>query len=73
MSKPRGFAGMKDRKRLHEIAVMGGKAVHAKGTGHEFTSEEARLAGRKGGQATAKKLAWSAKMDQALREEERVG
>ena len=35
-----------ERKR---IASMGGKAAHAKGTAHEFTSSEARAAGRKGG------------------------
>ena len=32
-----------------EIASKGGKAAHAKGTAHEFTPEEAREAGRKGG------------------------
>jgi general stress protein YciG len=32
-----------------EIASKGGIAAHAKGTAHEFTSEEARAAGRKGG------------------------
>lgn len=53
-SKPRGsargFASM-DPKRQREIASEGGKAAHEKGTAHEFTSEEARAAGRKGGQA----------------------
>ncbi|HMA09701.1 MAG TPA: KGG domain-containing protein, partial [Ramlibacter sp.] len=34
-----------------EIASEGGRAAHEKGTAHEFTSEEAREAGRKGGQA----------------------
>lgn len=33
-----------------EIASKGGRAAHAKGTAHEWTSEEARSAGRKGGQ-----------------------
>ena len=47
----RGFASM-DEKKQREIASKGGKASHAKGTGHEFTSEEAAAAGRKGGQAT---------------------
>lgn len=46
----RGFAGMDEEKR-REIASKGGQAAHAKGTAHEFTSEEAREAGRKGGQA----------------------
>jgi len=35
-----------------EIASKGGKAAHQKGTAHQFTSEEARAAGRKGGQAS---------------------
>jgi uncharacterized protein len=46
----RGFASM-DPKRQREIASEGGRAAHEKGTAHEFTSEEAREAGRKGGQA----------------------
>lgn len=46
--KPRGFAAM-DRDRVREIATKGGKAAHAKGVAHQFTSEEAREAGRKGG------------------------
>jgi general stress protein YciG len=33
-----------------EIASKGGRAAHLKGTAHEWTSEEARAAGRKGGQ-----------------------
>jgi len=40
-----------DAAKQREIASKGGKAAHAKGTAHEFTSEEARAAGRKGGQA----------------------
>lgn len=44
----RGFASM-DRAKQREIASKGGKAAHAKGTAHEWTSEEAKLAGRKGG------------------------
>ena len=47
----RGFAGM-DREKQRQISAKGGRASHAKGTGHEFTSEEARAAGRKGGQAS---------------------
>jgi general stress protein YciG len=45
----RGFASM-DRSKQREIASKGGKAAHQKGTAHEWTSEEARSAGRKGGQ-----------------------
>ena len=47
----RGFASM-DRQKQREIASKGGKAVHVKGTAHEWTSEEAREAGRKGGMAS---------------------
>jgi len=49
--KPRGFAAM-DRSLVSAIARKGGKAAHEAGTAHEFTREEAREAGRKGGQAT---------------------
>jgi general stress protein YciG len=49
--RPRGFAAM-DRKLVSEIARKGGKAAHSAGTAHEFTTEEARVAGRKGGRAT---------------------
>jgi general stress protein YciG len=45
----RGFASMTPEKQ-REIASKGGRAAHAKGTAHEWTSEEARNAGRKGGQ-----------------------
>jgi general stress protein YciG len=45
----RGFASMAQDKQ-REIASKGGRAAHMKGTAHEWTSEEARAAGRKGGQ-----------------------
>ena len=48
--RPRGFAAM-DRAKVSEIASKGGKAAHAAGTAHQFTSEEARAAGKKGGVA----------------------
>lgn len=41
-----------DRTKQREIASMGGKAAHRKGTAHEWTSDEARQAGRKGGMAS---------------------
>ena len=44
----RGFAGM-DAERQRQISAEGGRAAHRKGTAHEFDSEEAREAGRKGG------------------------
>lgn len=46
----RGFADL-DQARRQEIASEGGREAHRRGTAHEFTSEEAREAGRKGGQA----------------------
>jgi len=45
----RGFAGM-DSEKQRAIASKGGRAAHERGTAHEFTPEEAREAGRKGGQ-----------------------
>ena len=47
----RGFAGM-DEERQREIASKGGRAAHESGNAHEFDSEEAREAGRKGGQSS---------------------
>ena len=49
----RGFASM-DPSRQRDIASQGGRAAHAKGTAHEFTSDEARVAGRKGGEAVSR-------------------
>ena len=49
----RGFAAMNQEKQ-REIASKGGRAAHAKGTAHEFTSDEARQAGRKGGESVSK-------------------
>jgi general stress protein YciG len=53
-SKPRsrrGFASM-DPNRVRELARLGGQSAHRHGRAHEFTSDEARLAGRKGGLAS---------------------
>ncbi len=47
----RGFASMSAEKQ-REIASKGGRAAHEKGTAHEWTAEEARSAGRKGGQVS---------------------
>jgi general stress protein YciG len=47
----RGFASMSPEKQ-REIASKGGRAAHQKGTAHEWTSDEARVAGRKGGQVS---------------------
>src|SRR3954465_2672612 len=48
-TKNRGFASM-DQHRQREIARKGGRAAHEKGKAHEFTADEARAAGRKGGE-----------------------
>jgi uncharacterized protein len=47
-TEDRGFASM-DPEKQRAIARKGGRAAHEKGTAHEWTSEEARRAGRKGG------------------------
>src|SRR5438309_5818728 len=49
----RGFASM-DPAKQREVASKGGRAAHAKGTADEFTSDEARVAGRKGGEAVSR-------------------
>ena len=51
VKRKRGFAVM-DREKQREIASRGGKAAHLKGTAHEWTGEEAKEAGRKGGVAS---------------------
>jgi len=48
----RGFAGM-DEARQREIASQGGRAAHESGHAHEFSSQEAREAGRKGGESVS--------------------
>ncbi|MDB5231164.1 MAG: hypothetical protein JWN76_1969 [Chitinophagaceae bacterium] len=48
----RGFASMNPEQQ-RQIASQGGRAAHEKGTAHEFNSEEAREAGRKGGEAVS--------------------
>jgi uncharacterized protein len=47
----RGFAGM-DKEKQKQIASEGGRAAHESGNAHEFSSEEAREAGKKGGEAS---------------------
>lgn len=48
----RGFAGM-DEGKQREIASEGGRAAHESGSAHEFSSQEAREAGRKGGESVS--------------------
>ena len=50
----RGFASMSPEEQ-RRIAVMGGKAAHARGTAHEWDSAEAMEAGRKGGLSSKRK------------------
>lgn len=59
----RGFAAM-DRKVVSEIARKGGKAAHSAGSAHQFTSDEARVAGRKGGLTTHAKRREAAQRQQ---------
>ena len=49
----RGFAAM-DAEKQREIARKGGRAAHEQGVAHEWSSEEARQAGKKGGQSKGK-------------------
>jgi len=51
-----GLASMTPEKR-REISSLGGRAANAKGVAHKWTSEEALVAGRKGGQANARRCA----------------
>ena len=48
-----GFASM-DEDRQREIASKGGRTAHERGAAHQFDSEEAREAGRKGGEAVSR-------------------
>ena len=52
-SSRRGFAGM-DPTRQRVIASQGGHAAHDRGAAHEFTPEQARTAGKKGGETISK-------------------
>lgn len=55
LKKRQGFAVM-DPDKQREIARKGGITVHAKGTAHIWSSEEARAAGKKGGAANARRI-----------------
>ncbi|HYO23200.1 MAG TPA: KGG domain-containing protein [Flavisolibacter sp.] len=50
----RGFAAMSP-ERQREIASQGGRAAHQQGVAHEWSKDEARAAGKKGGQASGRK------------------
>ena len=60
----RGFASM-SREKQREIASKGGHAAHAKGTAHEFSADEARAAGRKGGETVSRDRAHMAAIGRA--------
>lgn len=47
----RGFAAMSP-ERQREIASQGGRAAHQQGVAHEWNKDEARAAGKKGGQVS---------------------
>lgn len=52
-SSKRGFASM-DKEQQRRIASAGGRAAHISGNAHQFTPEEARLAGQKGGRTVSR-------------------
>lgn len=60
-TRGRGFASMEAGKQ-REIARKGGRAAHEKKTAHQFTPEEARQAGRKGGQRVSENRAHMAEI-----------
>jgi len=61
--KLRGFATL-SRERHRQIASLGGRTAQAKGTGHQFTSEQARAAGHKGGRTVSQ---WAGYMSEIAR------
>jgi general stress protein YciG len=48
----RGLASA-DQETRERVASIGGKAAHEQGTAHEWDSNEAREAGRKGGESVS--------------------
>jgi general stress protein YciG len=61
----RGFAAM-DAEKQREIARKGGRAAHEQGVAHEWSSEEARAAGKKGGQSRGKNAGEQSREDLPL-------
>lgn len=61
----RGFAAMSP-ERQREIASQGGRAAHQQGVAHEWSAEEARAAGKKGGQVSGKKRATDRDEDRGI-------
>jgi general stress protein YciG len=60
----RGFASM-DTDKQREIASKGGRAAHAQHRAHEFSTEEARVAGHKGGETVSRDRAHMAAIGRA--------
>jgi len=67
MMSKKGFASMDIAKR-REIASKGGKAAHLKGTAHQWTSQEASVAGKKGGSVSAVRRLDAMKREPALQD-----
>jgi general stress protein YciG len=67
-----GFAGM-DSDKQREIARRGGRAAHQKGTAHEFTPDEARAAGRKGGVSVSQDREYMSRIGRAGGKSSRAG
>lgn len=67
-----GFAGM-DSDKQREIARRGGRAAHQKGTAHEFTKDEARAAGRKGGVSVSRDREYMSRIGRAGGRSSRAG
>lgn len=63
--KPRGFACM-DPERRRELASRGGKKAHEMGVAHKFSSEEAQMAGKKGGLAPHVRRGGRKKQEEAV-------
>lgn len=57
----KGFASLTPERR-REIASAGGRAAHTQGVAHEFTPDEARAAGHKGGVAVSQDRAYMARI-----------
>lgn len=50
------------KEQRQEIASMGGRAAHEKGSAHQFTSDEAKAAGAKGGKSVSRDRAYMAEI-----------
>jgi uncharacterized protein len=60
-ARGRGFASM-NKERHRELAKQGGRAAQERGTAHKFAGDEAREAGRKGGEAVSRDREYMAKI-----------